>query len=86
MVYADIEAIQQKIHSVENVINDDRQSSWTELKTEHIPSAIGYKIVCHDNDKLSKPIKISNGEDCIERFIKKTFKQRKNNIKLYAKF
>ena len=35
----------------------------------------GYKVVCHSDQKYSKPVEIYRGEDAIEKFIVKMFEE-----------
>jgi len=38
----------------------------------------GYKVVCHADQKYSKPVEIYRGEDAIEKFILKMFEEVKS--------
>ena len=65
VIYADFEAITEKIDSC----RPPDQKSYT--TTCHRACSYGYKVVCHSDQKYSRPVEIYRGEDAIEVFIKK---------------
>ena len=64
-IYADIECYNKKINI--------QKGKSTKLYSKHIPNSIGAKLVCID-DKYTKPIKIFEGKNCINKFLKWIFK------------
>ena len=83
VIYADIEAIQvRKDDSTEK----SEMGSWTEVKTEHIASAVAYKVVCHDNCEYSKPVRVFNGENCIEKFLDALLSEEKEILEYMDMF
>ena len=83
VIYADFEAllIDQKIEE-----NLNFESSYTVRKNNHEACSYGYKVVCHDNDKLSKPFKMFRGKDAITKFIEALFEEEKEIIDHMKKF
>ena len=67
VIYADFEAITEKIDSCEP---SDGQS-YTSTYQRHKACGYGYKLVCRYDNTFSKPVEIYRGEDCIEKFILK---------------
>ena len=67
VIYADFEAITEKIDSCEP---SDGQS-YTSTYQSHRACGYGYKLVCRYDNRYSKPVEIYRGDDCIEKFILK---------------
>ena len=79
MIYADFEAITEKVHGCKP--NND--NSYTEAYQKHTDCSYGYKVVyCYD-DKYSKPLQIYRGENAVYKFNKplKTTKEDKKNCR-----
>jgi hypothetical protein len=58
VIYADFEALLQKLTENEKKKeNDTSKESYTIKTHEHITCSYGYKVVCCENDKYSKPYK-----------------------------
>ena len=65
VIYADFEAITEKIHSCQP--NDDK--SYTEAYQKHTDCGYGYKVVCCYDDKYTKPLQIYRGEKAVYKFM-----------------
>ena len=74
VVYADFEAITEKIDSC----SPPESKSYTQAYQKHKPSGFGYKVVCHYDKKYSKPAVIYRGENVIEKFIQHLFEEVKD--------
>ena len=74
VVYADFEAITEKIDSC----SPPEHKSYTQAYQKHKPSGFGYKVVCHYDKKYSKPAVIYRGENVIEKFIQHLFREVKD--------
>ena len=74
VVYADFEAITEKIDSC----SPPGDKSYTQAYQKHKPSGFGYKVVCHYDKKYSKPAVIYRGENVIEKFIQHLFREVKD--------
>ena len=74
VVYADFEAITEKIDSC----SPPQHKSYTQAYQKHKPSGFGYKVVCHYDKKYSKPAVIYQGENVIEKFIQHLFREVKD--------
>ena len=71
VIYADFEAITQKVDSC----LPSNQKSYTCTQTYQKHEAFGYKVVCHCDKQYSKPTVIYRGEDAINLFINKLFEE-----------
>ena len=78
VVYADFEAITEKIDSC----SPPESKSYTQAYQKHKPSGFGYKVVCHYDKKYSKPAVIYRGENVIEKFIQHLFEEVKDCQKI----
>ena len=78
VVYADFEAITEKIDSC----SPPQHKSYTQSYQKHKPSGFGYKVVCHYDQKYSKPAVIYRGENVIEKFIQHLFREVKDSQKI----
>ena len=79
VIYADFEAINEKVYGCKP--NNDK--SYTESYQKHKNCGYGYKVVCHCDDKYSKPVQIYGGENAIHKFMEKMLKEvewHKNEI------
>ena len=65
VIYADFEAITEKIDSCQN--SDEK--SYTRTYQSHKACGYGYKLVCRYDNRYSKPEENYRGDDCIEKFI-----------------
>lgn len=77
VIYADIEAI-HKITA--------KSTTHTEYKDEHVASSIAYKVVCHEDNNYSKPVKVISGKHCIEEFLKSLILEETEILKLMKMF
>ena len=65
VIYADFEAITQKIDSCQP--NDEK--SYTERYQKHIDCGYSYKLVCCYDDKFSRPIQLYRGKNAVYKFL-----------------
>ena len=61
-----------------------QKGKHTKLYHKHIPNSIAAKLVCID-DKYTLPIKIFEGDNCINEFLKWVFDQHKKCNKIITK-
>ena len=78
VIYADFEAITQKIHGCQ--ANDDK--SYTEACQRYTDCLYGYKVVCCYDDKYSKPVQIYRGPDSVYKFMEKILEEVKYHKKV----
>ena len=78
VIYADFEALTRKIDSCSPV----GDKSYTRAYQKHEPSGFGYKVVCHYDQKYSKPAVIYRGENVVQKFIENLFREVKDCQKL----
>ena len=83
VIYADLEAILEPIKQTNSV---EDNSPYTIKTQKHNPCAFGYKIVCRDNNKYSKPYKSYTGENAIKTFFENLFEDEKYIIDCMNKF
>ena len=67
VIYADFEVTNEKVHRYQP--NSDK--SYAELYQKHKDCGYGYKVVCHYDDKHSKPVQIYRGENAVHKFMEK---------------
>ena len=65
VIYADFEAITQKIDSCQP--NDNK--SYSEKYQKHVDCGYAYKLVCCYDDKFTKPIQVYRGENAAYKFL-----------------
>lgn len=70
VIYADFEAITEKIHGCQPKNNE----SYTEAYQKHTDCGYGYKVVCCYDDKYSKPIQIYRGQKALYKFMEAMLK------------
>ena len=63
-IYADFEALTKKIDSC----SPRGDKSYTQAYQKHEACGFGYKVVCHYDQKYSKPAVIYRGENVIQKF------------------
>ena len=73
VIYADFEAITEKIDSCQR--NDNK--SYTEAYQNHRDCGYGYKVVCCYDDKYTKEEKIYRGEKAVYKFMEAMLKEVK---------
>ena len=73
VIYADFEAIVEKIHGVKN--NPD--NSYTDVYQKHKDCSYAYKLVCCYDDQYSKPLELYRGPDAVYKFIVKLLEEEK---------
>ena len=64
VIYADFEALTRKIDSC----SPRGDKSYTQAYQKHEACGFGYKVVCHYDQKYSKPAVIYRGENVIKKF------------------
>lgn len=80
VIYADFEAVTEKVDSCKPNDND----SYTEAYQKHTDCGFSYKVVCCYDDKYSKPAQIYRGENAVCKFMEKIIDEVKycrNTIK-----
>ena len=82
VIYADIEALLIPIKNSKQ----DPNNSYTINKHKHEACSIGYKVVCSENDKYSKPFKMFRGKDAISKFFEALFEEEKEIIEHMKNF
>ena len=78
VIYADFEAITEKIDSCQR--NDNK--SYTEAYQNHRDCGYGYKVVCCYDDKFTKEAEIYRGEKAVYRFLEAMLKEVRYCIKV----
>ena len=71
VIYADFEAITEKVHGCQ----PSKEKSYTEAYQKHIDCGYGYKLVCHYDDKFSKPVQVFRGENAVYNFMEKMIEE-----------
>ena len=71
VIYADFEALTKKI----NTCHQNNDKSYTDPYEEHKACGYGYKVVCHQDQQYSKPVKIYRGRNVIKYFIKSIYRE-----------
>ena len=67
VIYADFEAIVEKIHGVKN----NADNSYTDAYQKHKDCSYVYKVVCCYDDQYSKPLQLYSGENAVYKFIER---------------
>src|SRR2546426_4978768 len=73
VIYADCEALVKSLKKCEN--NKNENESYTIKTHEHKTCSYGYKVVCYENDKYSKPYRMFRGKDAIYDFFEALFEE-----------
>ena len=81
VIYADFEAITEKISSCQ----PNNNKSYTEAYQKHTDCGYGYKIVCCYDDKYSKPVTIYRGEKAVYKFMEAMLEEVKYCKKIMKK-
>jgi len=71
VIYADFEAITEKVDSCKSNYND----SYTEAYQEHTDCSYAYKVVCSCDNKYTKPIQPYRGENAVYKFMEKMLEE-----------
>ena len=74
VIYADFEAITEKVQKRQR--DDDK--SYTEAYQKHTDCGYGYKVVCHYDDKYTKPLQTYRGKNAVYRFMEKMLEEVKH--------
>ena len=81
VIYADFEAITEKIHGCQ----PNNNKSFTEAYQKHTDCGYGYKVVCCYDDKYSKPVQIYRGEKAVYKFMEAMLEEVKYCKKVMKK-
>ena len=81
VIYADFEAITEKIHGCQ----PNNNKSFTEAYQKHTDCGYGYKVVCCYDDKYTKPVKIYRGEKAVYKFMEAMLEEVKYCEKVMKK-
>ena len=81
VIYADFEAITEKIHGCQQ----DCNKSYTEAYQRHTDCGYGYKVVCCYDDKYTKPIQLYRGEKAVYKFMENILEEVKYCKKVMKK-
>ena len=81
VIYADFEAITEKIHGCQQ----DGNKSYTEAYQRHTDCGYGYKVVCCYDDKYTKPIQLYRGEKVVYKFMENMLEEVKYCKKVMKK-
>ena len=73
VIYADFEAITEKIHGCKQ----DGNKSYTEAYQQHTDCGYGYKVVCCYDDKYTKQIQLYRGEKAVYKFMENILEEVK---------
>ena len=84
VIYADLEAI-LKLLSKKNM-NKNNNDSYTVKTHEHITCSYGYKVVCHEDKKYSRPYKSYCGPDAVYKFFEDIFEEEQRINKYLIQF
>ena len=71
VIYADFEALTKKI----NTCHQNNDKSFTDPYEEHKACGYGYKVVCHQDQQYSKPVKIYRGRNVVKYFIESIYRE-----------
>ena len=82
VIYADFEAITEKIHGCQQKGN----KSYTEAYQRHTDCGYGYKIVCCYDDKYTKPIQLYRGEKAVYKFMENILEEVKYCKRVMKKY
>ena len=82
VIYADFEAITEKIHGCQ----PDSNKSYTEAYQKHTDCGYGYKVICCYDDKHTKPIQIYRGEKAVYKFMENMLEEVKYCKKVMKTF
>ena len=82
VVYADFEAITEKIHGCQQ----DGNKSYTEAYQTHTDCGYGYKVVCCYDDKYTKPIQLYRGEKAVYKFMENILEEVKYCKRVMKKY
>ena len=82
VIYADFEAITEKIHGCQPNSN----KSYTEAYQRHTDCGYGYKVVCCYDDKYTKQIQLYRGEKAVYKFMENMLEEVKYCKKVMKTF
>ena len=67
VIYADFEAINEKVLSCQS----DPHQSYTQTYQKHTDCGYAYKVVCHYDDRFTKPVLSYRGPGAVRKFLEK---------------
>ena len=73
IIYADFEAIVEKIHSAKQ----SEEKSYTDAYQKHKDCSYAYKVVCCYDNKYTKPLQLYRGENAVYKFLEKMLEKEK---------
>ena len=82
VIYADFEAITEKIHGCQQ----DGNKSYTEAYQRHTDCGYRYKVVCCYDDKYTKPIQLYRGEKAVYKFMENILEEVKYCKRVMKKY
>ena len=71
VIYADFEALTEKI----DTCHQNNNQSYTDPYQKHKTCGYGYKVVCHQDQQYSKPVKIYRGRNVVKHFIESIYRE-----------
>ena len=74
VIYADFEALTKKIPGF-GVEPRNNNQSYTDPYEKHKTCGYGYKVVCHQDQQYSKPVKIYRGRNVVKHFIESIYRE-----------
>lgn len=82
VTYADFESV---LANVNKEGEPTEKESWTKMMQEHVGCSYGYKVVCHYDDKHSRPFKSYRGVGAVRKFLESLFDEAKHCSKTLEK-
>ena len=86
VIYADFEAIAEKVQGCQPDPSKLNNKSYTEAYQRHTDCGYGYKVVCCYDDKYTKPLQIYRGEKAVYKFMEKMLEEVKYCKKVMKTF
>ena len=77
VIYADFEAITEKVQGCQPDPSKLNNKSYTEAYQRHTDCGYGYKVVCCYDDKYTKPEQIYRGENAVYQFMENMLEEVK---------
>ena len=86
VIYADFEAITEKVQGCQPDPSKLNNKSYTEAYQRHKDCGYGYKVICCYDDKYTKPLQIYRGENAVHNFMESMLKEVKYCKKVMKTF
>ena len=71
VIYADFEALTEKIHGCQQ----NNNKSYTDAYQKHTDCGYGYKVVCCYDDKYTKDVQFYRGENAVYKFMERMLEE-----------